>query len=110
MIDTANHLFSVQSQTPHSRAASVTVADRKRHAQAAPIENESSVTGSGTAGPAPVAEATTRNATVTLPPILEQQQAIQATEHARALIQAQARAALVAQANASSQSVPRLLS
>jgi hypothetical protein len=107
VIDTSNNLSSVQGQTLHSRAASVTVAHRKRHAETAPIDNGSSVTATGQA---PIAECDKQNTTVTLPPILEQQQAIQATEHARALIQAQARAALLAQANASSQSVPRLLS
>lgn len=50
------------------------------------------------------------NVAAALPPLIEPQQAFQATQHARVLIQAQARAALLAQANVTSQSAQRLLS
>jgi hypothetical protein len=56
-----------------------------------------------------LAQVADNNLTAVLSPIQDQDQAAAATQHARLLIQAQPRAAMVAQANSHSQSVQRLL-
>jgi len=58
---------------------------------------------------AEVSALTNKNLMAPLPPIEGKDQAAEATQHTRALIQAQPRAAMLAQANSSSQSVQRLL-
>ena len=70
---------------------------------AQPLKANTSSNGASAIGPA-------SNPVSIQPLIATEQQAAEATQHARALIQAQAQAALVAQANAGSQSVERLLS
>jgi hypothetical protein len=70
---------------------------------APPLQANTSSNSTSAVGPASTAPSVQ-------PLIATEQQAAEATQHARALIQAQAQAALVAQANAGSQSVERLLS
>lgn len=60
------------------------------------------------AGPNPTVS-NSNTLTAALPPMSDGDQAAAATQHARLLIQAHARLALIAQANSTSQSVQRLL-
>jgi len=108
VIDTSNNLSPVQAQTLQTSATAVS--HRKTHSQSARTGKESPAASPDSAISNPVSASDKQAACVTLPPISQPQQAYEAMEHARALIQAHARTALLAQANASSQSVERLLS